>query len=235
MSDQGWIPAHRTLFDREDWLKPTKRHPAGKREAWLDLCQMAQHRDYEHVGQRLERGEVLVSITRCMERWAWTKKRVRWFLDRLSCDTMIGTVRGTPHGTIYRIVNYDTYATVGNGQGHSERHGQGHSKGTARAPEQPLTMNNPPSEGAKKKTRQHRIPDDWIPTDQHRERATAESVDCAREAEKFRLYHEAKGTRMLSWDRAFTTWLIKAGEWAANGNGRREQSPPDMSHWEGVI
>jgi len=133
----GWIPAYRKLFDRNDWMAPTKKHPAGKIEAWLDLCQQAQHATYEHAGERLQRGEVMVSLTACEHRWKWSRKRVRSFLNGLVMGSMMGIVRGTPNGTVYSIVNYDTYAIGGHTQGHS----QGHSKGTARAPEQERSIN----------------------------------------------------------------------------------------------
>lgn len=213
---KGWIPAWRKLFEREDWLRPTAKHPAGKREAWLDLCQMAQHEDYDHGGEPLKRGEVMVSLSHCEKRWAWSRRRVRWFLDRLSCDTMIGIVRGTPSGTIYSIVNYDTYAVGEMSQGHSQRHSQRHSNGTATAPEQ---------EGRRehtKKTRANksRLPEGWKPTDQHRERAKSEGVNCDAQAERFREWHLAKGSLFVDWNRAFTTWLLRANDFARpNGNG----------------
>lgn len=140
----GWIPAYRKLFNREDWLRPTKKHPAGRREAWLDLCQQAQHHGYDHVdGIRLARGEVLVSLSNLEKRWAWTRMRVRWFLDRLSCNTMVSIVRNTPQGTVYRIVNYDRYAISGNVEQHTEEHSQQQLNNTATTPEQ---------EGRRKKT-----------------------------------------------------------------------------------
>lgn len=76
--------------------------------------------------------------------------------------------------------------------------------------------------------RRTRLPEIWKPNEGHRSRAASEGIDIERECEKFRLHHEAKGTRMLSWDRAFTTWLLNAVEF--NGRGPRRQAKSGK-HW----
>lgn len=223
MSDIGWIPAYRKLFEREDWMKPTKKHPAGTREAWLDLCQKAQRRSFDHGGEPLERGEVLVSLSWCAKRWAWSIKRVRWFFNRLICGTMIARVRGTPNGTVYHIVNYDTYAIDGHSKGHSKGHSQGHPRGIAGAPEQERRKKNTTSEGGRK----HSLPDDWTPTNRHVEVAGTEGVDLQREAMKFREHAAANGRRQLDWNRSFTMWLMRAAEYRTNGSGRGAKHEPE--------
>jgi len=56
-------------------------------------------------------------------------------------------------------------------------------------------------------SRNSQLPDDWAPTDQHRELAEAERKDLAREAANFRDYHSARGNTMKNWNMAFNTWL----------------------------
>ena len=107
---KGWVPAYRTLFERDDFLAPSRHDPACNGYAWLYLVQLAQHGEYEHGSERLGRGEFLISTRRFADRMGWSKSRSNRFLNRLICGTMIGTVRGTPHGTVYRIMKYDTYA-----------------------------------------------------------------------------------------------------------------------------
>jgi len=89
------------------------------------------------------------------------------------------------------------------------------------------------SVGKRSKKRAHQLPEGWAPNDQHRERAATEGVDCDREAEKFRFHHEARGSLFVSWDRAFTTWLLKASEFQGNNGSRpRPRAAPTMSRSE---
>ena len=137
---QGWLPVWRKLFDADHPLAPDKRAPASKIHAWIDLCQLAQHGDYEHAGERLGRGEVLGAVRHLAKRWGWSKSRVERFINDLSTRTQIETVRGTPRGTIYRIVNYDTYASPTNCDRDIFRDRERDTSGTAAGQEQQLTI-----------------------------------------------------------------------------------------------
>jgi hypothetical protein len=105
MKASGWVQMHRKAFDPNHALAPTKREPASKLHAWMDICQMAAH----SPAAGLKRGELRVSLGFLVKRWKWHESRVRRFLRRLQSDTAIDTVTDTPQGTIYRVVNYDTY------------------------------------------------------------------------------------------------------------------------------
>ena len=133
----SWIPAWRKLYDPSHKLAPSKRDPASRRDAWLDLCQMAQHKPRRHRGVDLQTGEVLVAVRTKAEHWGWSKSRVSRFLLWLASEAMIGTVRGTPIGTVYRIVNYERYAIVGNGERDTSRDGERDRSGTGAGQEQP--------------------------------------------------------------------------------------------------
>ena len=65
------------------------------------------------------------------------------------------------------------------------------------------------------------IPDDWAPTPEHRARAAAAGVDVDHEAEMFRAHAEANDRWQASWNAAFTTWLGKSAQRAAEQRGRR--------------
>lgn len=112
MAQEPWTPAYRRLFEPDHELAGD---PACRRWAWLDLCDMAAFRDRTQViGGRvvtLRRGEFLASIRFLAKRWRWSKDKVRRFLAMLARDgcAKIATVNGTPDGTVYRIVSYDTY------------------------------------------------------------------------------------------------------------------------------
>lgn len=61
---------------------------------------------------------------------------------------------------------------------------------------------------------------DWSPNTAHRAKALSICVDVAREADRFRDHHSAKGSTFVDWDAAFRTWLGNA-ERFARGNGSR--------------
>lgn len=62
--------------------------------------------------------------------------------------------------------------------------------------------------------RKVKLPNGWQPTDRHRQFAEEHSLDCDREAEKFRDYHRANHNKFADWDAAFRNWLRKAEEYA---------------------
>lgn len=122
MSAGGWIPAWRKMYEPEHWLAPTKRDPSNRRDAWVDLCQMATRCARETASSgTLERAEIVASLRTLGERWRWSKDRVKRFMSELEVRTAIETVRETPDGTVYRIVKYDTYAPSANGQRDTKR------------------------------------------------------------------------------------------------------------------
>lgn len=55
-----------------------------------------------------------------------------------------------------------------------------------------------------------RIPEGWQPDDAGKAYATARRIPWVSEAEKFRNYHEARGTLMASWPAAWRTWVGNA-------------------------
>lgn len=79
----------------------------------MDLVQMAAHEPRIRHGERLERGELLVAIRYLADdRWKWSKGRTERFISDLKARSQIETRRETPNGTVYRIVNYGTYAVL---------------------------------------------------------------------------------------------------------------------------
>lgn len=87
----------------------------------------------------------------------------------------------------------------------------------------PLELESP---GPKRKTRVPKVrapappavetslPEDWTPTAEHVARARASGLDIAREADLFRAKCADKQRTSASWNGAFTTWLIKAPDFA---------------------
>ena len=86
---QGWISIHRQL--QSHWLWDDK--PFSKGQAWIDLLMLANHADKKiMLGNELievQAGSFITSEYKLMERWGWSKTKVRSFLDMLQKDQMI--------------------------------------------------------------------------------------------------------------------------------------------------
>lgn len=136
MPERGYFHAWRKAFDPKHWLAPTKAAPASRLHAWLDICQTATHQDIRHRDTDLKRGEVVLSVRHLAERWRWSKSRVSRFIRELEARTAIETVSGTPYGTVYLVVNYDTYAGSVDAVRDSERDTKRDTSGTPAGQEQ---------------------------------------------------------------------------------------------------
>ena len=64
------------------------------------------------------------------------------------------------------------------------------------------------------------LPADWTPTAEHRARAAATGLDVNHEAAMFRAHAEANDRWQASWNGAFTTWLGKSAQRAAERRSR---------------
>lgn len=104
----GWISIHRKIQDH--WLWQEK--PFDKRSAWIDLLLMANHKDNKFLlGNELievKRGSFITSEYKLMDRWGWSKTKVRNFLKLLEDDEMIIKISDRKKTTL-TIVNYNDY------------------------------------------------------------------------------------------------------------------------------
>ena len=104
----GWIKLYRSIT--ENWVWNDK--PFSKGQAWIDLIIMANHKDNKFpLGDKVvtvERGSLITSEIKLMERWGWSKSKVRLFLNQLQNDGMI-VKKSDRKKTTINIVNYGTY------------------------------------------------------------------------------------------------------------------------------
>lgn len=104
----GWVKLHRSIT--ENWVWNDK--PFSKGQAWIDLIIMANHKDNKFpLGDKVvtvERGSLITSEIKLMERWGWSKSKVRLFLNQLQNDGMI-VKKSDRKKTTINIVNYGTY------------------------------------------------------------------------------------------------------------------------------
>jgi hypothetical protein len=105
-------------------VKPAdpRRGSYSRFEAWADLlmevCWKARQVINKGRTILLERGEMLAARKWLAERWNWTEKTVRWFIDRLDEQRMISHKSGHSddrlHGRsvgVISVCNYDKYQT----------------------------------------------------------------------------------------------------------------------------
>ena len=114
--NKGWISLYRSIQD--NWLWEEK--PFSKAQAWLDLLLSANHKEakilMDNTLIKLEKGSFFTSELKLADRWGWSKKKVRNFLELLSNDNMI-VKESTKKGTKITIVNYEVYQQRGNHEG----------------------------------------------------------------------------------------------------------------------
>lgn len=79
------------------------------------------------------------------------------------------------------------------------------------------TNNKEHSAGKPAKAKAQPLPQDWVPTDEHKQRVAKSGVDLGREVQKFKAHAEANARKAVVWNAAFTQWLIQAEE---RGGGR---------------
>jgi len=106
---EGWISLHRSI--QEHWLYQERR-VFSKYEAWIDMIMMASHKDNRFLlGKELvevKRGSFITSELKLMDRWRWSKAKVRNFLNLLEEDKMI-LKKSDKKKTTLTIVNYNDY------------------------------------------------------------------------------------------------------------------------------
>ncbi len=235
---EGWIPAYRRVYEPDHWLAPTARDPSCRRDAWFDLLSMAayQPRETKDSGT-IGRGELVASLRTLAKRWKWHRSRVERFVNELEVRTAIGTVRETPDGTVYRIVNYETYAVGDTDERDSERDKNRDSGETAARQEgevkkgrtKKTTLSDPLFEEAKKNYPKRTGGQGWADAEIHWRTHLKAGVDpqtILQGVERYRLYVEHEGVpgnfiKMAS--TFFGPGKHFTEEWHFNGNGNRQE------------
>lgn len=108
---EGYIKLHRKITDNWIW----QEKPFSKGQAWVDLLLLANHSENKFLlGNEVivvEVGQVITSEVKLMERWGWSKSKVRAFLDLLQKDKMIVKKTDRKKTTI-TLCNYSDYHTL---------------------------------------------------------------------------------------------------------------------------
>lgn len=108
--DKGYILIYRDIQDHVLWLN----EKFTKGQAWVDLLLLANHENKSFLlGDEVinaEKGSVITSEKKLMERWKWSKDKVRRFLKLLEKLEMIERKTDKKKTVIY-LINYEEYQT----------------------------------------------------------------------------------------------------------------------------
>ena len=111
----GWIKIHRSIIENPLWTDK----PFSRGQAWIDILLRANYEDKEiMLGgniKKVNRGSFITSELKLMDRWGWSKKKVRAFLSLLESENMIERY-ATQKGTTKNVVNYSVYQDLGTAQ-----------------------------------------------------------------------------------------------------------------------
>lgn len=106
---QGWIKLHRQILETDIFAE---KRVYSKAEAWIDLLLRANHKDERILFNSnfitIKRGQHLTSMKKLGERWQWSNKKVKKFLQLLERESMC-TAKSTSKYTLLTLDNYDFY------------------------------------------------------------------------------------------------------------------------------
>lgn len=108
----GYIKVDRKILNNKIW----NEQPFSRGQAWLDLLLMAdyetKHKMWRGKLIMFQRGDVNISIRWLAERWGWSYKKARCFLELLQNEKMI-QVKAHRNRSVITITNYGTYQDTG--------------------------------------------------------------------------------------------------------------------------
>lgn len=106
--NKGYVSIWRDIQDNDLWTS----EPFSKGQAWIDLILMANHEEKSFLlGTEVikaEVGSVITSELKLMNKWKWSKKKLRNFLKLLEVCNMIER-RPDKRKTTIVILNYEKY------------------------------------------------------------------------------------------------------------------------------
>lgn len=206
MSDTGWIALYRSM--RENWIWDIK--PYDKTHAWLDLILSANHQSKKiTLGNELidvERGSFITSELKLMERWGWSKSKVRAFLQVLQNEKMIVKKTDNKKTAIF-VLNYDKYQNI-----QTDKEPQKDHKKTTKRPQKD-TNNNENNENNENNDISNK-PIGFVPPSINEVKEYCDERGKGVNPERFIDFYESKGwmigkNKMKNWKAAVRTWECK--------------------------
>ncbi len=129
MADKGWIKLNRKIQEHWVWENPERL------KAWVDLLLLAEHKTHRKMWRgnitEFKRGDVCMSISKLAERWGWSRKKTKHFLEQLEEDEMV-QLNAHRNRTTITIVNYAFYQSRGTTDGTSKGTSKDTTDGTSK-------------------------------------------------------------------------------------------------------
>lgn len=214
-------------LDRAAFEHPMLRDPKRFR-AWFWMVAKAcwKPRKYDINGKviDLNRGQFVASRNQLAKEWDWSPSAVERFLTRLETEQMIGRETGQGR-SIITIRNYNRFNPI------ESLSGQDNGQATGQAPDRHRTAKEQGNKGTSKNTQPRATicPDDFWPSPSPDSKTAAEMATWSqdrteREVERFKAYHQNKGSKFPNWQRAWTTWALSDFQKAGKQNVRQPPS-----------
>ena len=229
---QGWISVHRQLQDH--WLWEDK--PFSKGQAWIDILMLANHADNKFLlGNELvevKAGSFITSELKLMERWGWSKTKVRAFLKLLQNDSMIVKKSDRKKTTII-VENYRVFQDIET----TDRPQADYEQTTDRP--QADTNNNDNNDNNENNDNKNRAKR-FTPPSLDEVKAYCLARNNTVDPEAFIDFYESKGwmvgkNKMKDWKAAVRTWekgrLKPQPQNQNNAAGRLDESYDMMKEW----
>jgi len=128
--NKTWVKIYRQIQDTTIWASD---QPFDYRSAWIDLIMMANIEDktilYQGHVIQIKRGDVYTSIRKLADRWHWSNGKVSRFINILIQLEMIKKRKSVKCATLLSLVNYESFQSKRNTDGHSDRHTDKHTDG----------------------------------------------------------------------------------------------------------
>ena len=104
----GWVSVYRAIIDNWTW----QEKPWSKGQAWVYLFMMANRKEntfpFGAEEVTVERGQFITSEVKLMNKFGWSKSKVRLFLKQLEITKQISK-KTDRKKTVISICNYDSY------------------------------------------------------------------------------------------------------------------------------
>lgn len=227
--EQGWVKLHRSIQD--NWVWNDK--PFTKGQAFIDLLLLANHSDKKvPLGNELinvEQGSFITSELKLMERWGWSKTKVRAFLKLLENDSMIVKKTDRKKTTIF-IVNWGNFQN----QQTTEEPQKDHEK-TTKEPQKDTNKNDKNEKNVKNNKNNGRKA--FIPPTVAEVEAYCIERGNGIDPELFVAHYEARGwmlgkEKMKDWKAAVRTWEGNQKKWSVNDGKQGNEQKAEQRYSE---
>lgn len=131
-TEKGWFKVDRTFTNSSRWLN---NKPFDERSAYIDLLNLANYEDTQFCPNGMKsftipKGTTFRTLEWLANRWKWSKKKVRRYLEALSNDNLV-TLTGTPMGMLIAMTGKGLEGLEGITSDHADGNMSGNMSGVS--------------------------------------------------------------------------------------------------------